>query len=189
MPKTRREKILFFTTLVLLIGVLAFTRLKDTNILSAITPSSAEQAGMEKQLNDYLEILSRKDEIEDEFKQIEGQYGAAHGKTPDKQFTEQINKLCLDLGFKGRQLDPPQFAEFPEVPEYNLILLPVSVNGEYAKIVQLLVEIHRMGYLLNQLEIHARQDVDIMKVDFVVARAVKQTEIQATVRTRRGIRR
>jgi len=179
MPRTKREKILVILTLGMLLAGLAYTRLEKSDLFSGLSQTREETARLRDQYAKYEGTLRRERSIQQRFEEIAGQYGRDPSLTPEKHSSEQINALCLALGFQGRQIDTPTIEDIPDVIEYGLIKLSVRIAGEFDKVVRFLNETDKAGYLINDLTIQAATDSPVLAVQLVVARPVKLSELRS----------
>ncbi|MCX7014618.1 MAG: hypothetical protein NTW86_19050 [Candidatus Sumerlaeota bacterium] len=179
MPKTKRERILLGVTVALLVIGVAWSRRDSLGALTSWTRGSSESLRLRKQLENYQKTLGKEDSINEGFREIEKQYVRDPTVKPEQKFGEQINALCVKLGFQGRDIQRPVIEDIPSasVVDYGLITLDVTIQGDFDHVVRFLKEADKAGYLIGELQITSTMDNPTLRVELTVARPVRLSDV------------
>ncbi len=176
MPRTTREKILLAATLAIAIGAIAYRLSGDGEWFGGLSFAGGETADLQDIYDESRTILSREDDIQEQFRTIEAQYTRALGLSPEKDFSEKVYAMCVDMGLPPKH-SPYEFEDIPDVEEYGLIFLNVSFAGQYSKVARLLKNLDASGYMIDGLRITNQQDQDYVSCHLSVARPVKKADV------------
>jgi hypothetical protein len=178
MPRTLRERILLAATLAVAIGAGIYRFSGDADWFGGLSFAGKEIADLQETYEESRMILSREESIQEEFRTIEAQYARTPGLTPEKDFSEKVHGMCVEMGL-APQLSPYEFENIPSVEEYGLIFLPVTFAGQYAKVARLLKNLDAAGFMIDALKITNQKDQDYVSCDLSVARPVKKAEVHS----------
>lgn len=131
----------------------------------------------EEQYRKNVETLQAADKIELEYKRVEAQFPQDDPeRDPSEVFNEDVVKLSEKvLGGLPTKFDPPTPNEIKGVPGYELLIMKLEVNGNLAKIAELLKSFDEKGYLIQQVELNRDNDLtkDSLMVRLTLGRIVK----------------
>jgi hypothetical protein len=184
MKISKREQLLMVATLsvaaVALIYQFGFSR-----IYEAFSSTAGQLATAEKTYNEYVSVWKTRDQIEAAYSEIEGQFPKAEkDKSPDKQFSEDIARLCADLGFSYPKIQPPKDEQIEEVDDYKFITITIMTNEKIDRVAKLLNGFAQKSLLIKELNLVSVPDSDLITVTVTVARIAKvpESEVRAAAK-------
>jgi hypothetical protein len=183
---SKREQILMVATITVALVALLY-QFGFSRIYEAFSSTAGELASAEKTYNEYVSVLKTRDQIEAAYRDIEDQFPKAEkDKSPDKQFSEDIARLCSSLGFSYPKIQPPRDEQIEEVDDYKFITITVVTNEKLDNVAKLLKGFASRSLLIKELNLSSGLDSDLVTVTVTVARIAKvpESEVKAAAKER-----
>ena len=176
-----REKILLAATILALVGFFGYRMGWQEHLITlwkniSVPESSIQDA--EKEARRVQDYLNREALVRETYNKrvIQSMPAPKKDKSPEAQFTEDIETLCRGAGITLNRIDPAQRETIPDTKDYEFITVGVNYRKEWSGVVQLLKNFDKNFLLIKELNIAAPLDKDYLSVDVRMARVVPLTK-------------
>ena len=191
MTMNRREKGLLAATVVAVIGFFCYQMGWHTALLEAWENISAPDSVMQREKDSAqhtLDVMKREKEANAAYaRKVRSRLRSFDpSKTPEGQFSEDVDALRRGLNITNAKIDPPKREPIPDVSDYEYVVLNFSYDKTWPEVAQLLQSFDQNSFLIKELNIAAPLDRGSVKVDVRLARVVRITEAEKKKRLEAG---
>ena len=183
---SKREKIILIVTVAVAVVALLY-RFGLSGLADEISSTSERMTRAQQAYDEYQRQLDKQSAIEGDYRKIEGQFSTTDpNRKPDQAFTEDVARLCRELGLNYPRIEPVQDAEIPEVDEYKFMTVEVKSSGDLEQFVKLLKGFEQRSLLITALKITHPPNAPSFILSVTVARIVKLTPDELNRKEEKG---
>lgn len=174
----KRERNMIIITLAVVALALAFNfLLADKLETSEESISSGNLDSTRETYHQYKQTLKDSATIKTQYQAIAfGQPEHVSGQDPGETFQNQLSRLLTEqLKVPNPQVGTPKYTEIKNVEDYYFINIDVRISGSHAELMQLLVNMQRLGLLIQNFSLKQqnRMQWEVIDLEITVARLVK----------------
>lgn len=151
---TPRERLIFGLTLALGLACLVYYGFLESFLIEYNSVSDSLDKAR-KQLRSQEALISRGEQIDRRFAEVQDSLPQLkEGRSPESVFTEEISRLCRELGIRQPAIEPHEVEPVPDVPDFAYLILPLSrIEGDLAEITHVLHGFYTRNLIVRTLEI------------------------------------
>jgi len=176
----REKKLAIGVVLTILIAAVVWKLTEQKT--EEVAPGGIQDA--RKTFNEYYQLLQDREWVGQAYDRVNSPLlEIAPGQTAEATFSNEVNRVLVEKGWDRPNIKPPKRSDIPGVADYFYIDLEVTLQGTLAKIANVMLDLQSNGVLIKSFKTDKRNmDADVVDLDMVVARPVKEVEEDRPVR-------
>ncbi len=151
MFRTRREKTLFFATIIVIMSVLVYTGVVEP-MMSNYSMTKNQVTALENELFDMMDNLSQIEAIHQDYRDIADFVEDDYDQLDNDMFRIVYN-ICRRAGITHPQIDPVTRSTIEDIEGYREVNITLNFSGDFPRVLRFLEEVKKGAFVVKSMNL------------------------------------